>query len=249
MLKNFAVITGASSGIGRAVAREIASACKGQMLCGRNESRLAKVVAGIQFAESFVGDLTNLTTRSELLHTLELQDNAPDLVVLSAGIGLPGTVLTSDSSQWELLVQTNVTSQLHLLRMFANLMLSNKPAEQSKDKCMDIVVIGSSIGTNVSPFNSVYGATKFALHGAVEGLRRDLGPEGIRVSLVEPGIVASEFQEHSGYDLDWFNEYQSQIGPVLKPNDIARLVRFIVEQPAHVNINDVMIRPVRQTYP
>ena len=113
----------------------------------------------------------------------------------------------------------------------------------------DIVVLGSTVGRNVSPFNSVYGSTKFAVHGAAEGLRRELGPKGVRVSLLEPGIVASAFQESAGYDPEWFASYSEEIGPVLSPEDVADVVGFLVSRPPHVNVGDITIRPTRQDYP
>jgi NADP-dependent 3-hydroxy acid dehydrogenase YdfG len=113
----------------------------------------------------------------------------------------------------------------------------------------DILVLGSTVGRNVSPFSSMYGSTKFGVHGLVEGARRELGPRGIRVSLIAPGFVKSEFQDVAGYDPKWVDGMFEKFGPVLSPEDIARTVTFIVSQPAAVHVNDVMIRSTRQDYP
>ena len=89
--------------------------------------------------------------------------------------------------------------------------------------------------------------------GATAGIGRaiavELGPKGIRVTLIEPGFVESEFQGVAGYKPEWFAEVKGRIGPVLKPEDVARTIGFIVQQPAHVHVSDVLIRPTRQDYP
>ena len=95
----------------------------------------------------------------------------------------------------------------------------------------------------------MYGSTKSAVHMLAESLRRLLAPRGVRVSLLEPGIVKSEFQDSAGYDRESFGKFMDSISPVLTPEDISRLILFIVSQPAHVCINDVMVRPTRQEYP
>jgi NADP-dependent 3-hydroxy acid dehydrogenase YdfG len=117
------------------------------------------------------------------------------------------------------------------------------------DRPRDILVMGSTVGRHISPFSSMYGSTKFAANSLAEAARRELGPKGIRVSLIEPGFVESEFQGVAGYDPKWFEEVKTRIGPVLQPPDIARLVTTIVSQPAHVHMSDVLIRPTRQEYP
>ena len=67
--------------------------------------------------------------------------------------------------------------------------------------------------------------------------------------MVEPGIVASEFQAVAGYSAEWEHNFMQKFAPVLKPEDVARVISFIVSQPPHVHVNDVMLRPTRQDYP
>ena len=169
----------------------------------------------------------------------------PDIFVANAGIGLPGTILTSEPSRWRDLFDLNVIGVMHQLRAAARAIMEH--GEPGKPR--DIIVIGSAIARNVSPFNSVYGSSKAAVASFTEALRRELGPHLIRVTLVEPGTVKSEFQAASGYDPEWFARYADEIGPVLEPGDIADLVLFIASRPPHVHLNDVMIRPTRQAYP
>jgi NADP-dependent 3-hydroxy acid dehydrogenase YdfG len=95
----------------------------------------------------------------------------------------------------------------------------------------------------------MYGSTKASIHILTESLRRLMAPRGIRVSLLEPGIVRSEFQDVAGYDRASFGQFMDSISPVLTPEDVARTIVFMAGQPAGVHLNDVMIRPTRQEYP
>jgi NADP-dependent 3-hydroxy acid dehydrogenase YdfG len=113
----------------------------------------------------------------------------------------------------------------------------------------DIVIVGSVVGRNVSPFSAVYGSTKFAVHALAEGLRREVGPKGIRVSLVEPGIVLSGFQAAANYSDEMVQGFEDRWGPLLIGDDVANAIHYIVTQPPHVHISDIMIRPTRQDYP
>jgi NADP-dependent 3-hydroxy acid dehydrogenase YdfG len=113
----------------------------------------------------------------------------------------------------------------------------------------DIVIIGSVVGRHISPFSAVYGATKFAVHALAEGLRREVAPKGIRVSLVEPGIVISGFQDNAGYSDEMVQTFENRFGPLLHGDDVANAIHFIVSQPPHVHISDIMVRPTRQDYP
>jgi NADP-dependent 3-hydroxy acid dehydrogenase YdfG len=125
---------------------------------------------------------------------------------------------------------------------------ASAPADWPR-KARDIVMISSTVGKHISPFSSMYGATKFAVTSMAEAARRELAPTGVRVSCVHPGVVRSEFQDVAGYDARTFGEFMERIGPVLEPADVARVVGFIAAQPAGVLVNDVMLRPTRQEYP
>ena len=122
-------------------------------------------------------------------------------------------------------------------------------AEGWPGKPRDLIVLGSTVGRHISPFSSLYGSTKFALHSLAEAQRRELGPKGVRVSLVEPGIVRSEFQAVAGYDPAAFGQLMDKFSPVLEPEDVARTIAFVCAQPAGVHVCDVMIRGTRQDYP
>jgi NADP-dependent 3-hydroxy acid dehydrogenase YdfG len=125
-----------------------------------------------------------------------------------------------------------------------------EPQQQAYPRsAADIVIIGSVVGRHISPFSAVYGASKFAVHALAEGLRREVGPKGIRVSLVEPGVVLSGFQGTAGYDDNVVQHFKDTFGPLLAGADVANAILYIVNQPPHAHISDIIVRPTRQEYP
>lgn len=250
------VISGASAGIGRAIARELASRGARVVVNGRRADRLREVASeiGEERCEVVVGDAADPTVVEAMLDApLGRFGSEADLVVVNAGRGLAGSVTTSDVAMWEEMVRTNLIGAALLMRAAAARLVALAPDPSRSrawlDRPRDIVVLGSNVGRHISPFSSMYGGTKFAVNSLAEALRREVGPRGVRVSLIEPGVVRSEFQQVAGYDPKGFGEFMERIGPVLEPEDVARLVAFIVSQAAHVHINDVVIRSVRQDYP
>ena len=255
-----ALVTGASAGIGRAIAQDLLAHGAKVVINARRAELLRQVAAELDPSGRRIatvpGDTADDAVIASMLSAAQSAFAAPvDLVIVNAGRGLNGSVLTSDTAQWDELVRTNLLGAARLMRAAGLAMLGQVPADQTGQtgswtaKPRDIVVIGSVVGRHVSPFSSMYGGTKFAVHGMVEGVRRELGPKGIRVSLVEPGFVVSEFQGVAGYDPAWFAGVKDRIGPVLEPIDVARAITFLAAQPASVHISDLLIRPTRQDYP
>jgi len=248
-----AIITGASSGIGRATAARFAARKHRLVVNARDRQALAAVeeeltATGCELT-AVAGDAAEPDVLDRLVRACHSRfGGGPSIGVVNAGGGLPGTLLTSDPARWDELFRVNVLGSLRQMRTFASAMLATAEAAPLREP-LDIVVTGSTVGTNVSPFNSVYGASKFAVHGAAEGLRREVGPLGIRVSLMEPGLVATNFQSAAGYDADWFSSYSTEVGPVLDSDDVARVIEFVTSQPPYVHLSSAVVRPTRQPYP
>lgn len=237
-----AVVTGASSGIGAATVRTLAGQGWAVVATARRGYRLAKLAAEGGEVLAVPGDITDPGLADALFAAAAEHWARPvDTFVHCAGIGLQGTLLGSDESHWRELYEVNVLAAARQLRAAATA-LRCTPATAVRD----IVVVGSTVGRQVSPANPVYGSTKFALHGITEGLRQEVCGEGIRTTLIEPGFVRSEFQETAGYDMGWFAEIERQYGPLLTPDDVARTIRFVLEQPPNVHLDTVRIRPTRQ---
>lgn len=251
-----AVVTGASAGIGRAIAVNLAEQGSRVVVNARRSDRLDELVArlGPDRAAAVAGDCAEQAVIDAMLDAARKHwGKEADLVVINAGRGLRGSITDSDTNHWDEMIRTNYIGAARMMRAAALRLVGLVPedlvAEQFMDRPRDIVVIGSNVGKHISPFSSMYGSTKFAVGSLAEALRREIGPRGVRVSLICPGIVKSEFQEVAEYDPVTFGRFMDSVGPVLVPEDIARVVGFIVGQPANVHVNDVVIRPTRQEYP
>ena len=245
-----AIITGATSGIGEATARRFIASGYAVAGNGRNAEKLRALEQ--EFGAAFcgiAGDATGSAVLERLFDSaIERYGKPADIVVANAGRGLGGSVKDADLSEFEAMLRINVTGTLALLQKAARKM-ADEQRSGYPERASDIVIIGSVVGRHISPFSAVYGATKFAVHSLAEGLRRELGPKGIRVSLVEPGIVISGFQDGAGYSDDMVRNFEDRFGPLLHGEDVANAIHCIVSQPPHVHISDIMIRPTRQDYP
>jgi NADP-dependent 3-hydroxy acid dehydrogenase YdfG len=240
-----ALITGASAGIGEAVAWELAGQGAAVALNARRGEKLKALAAKITDAGgaalALPGDAADAAFVEQLAAEAIGWRGSLDIVVVNAGRGLAGGLMSSDAARWDAMYALNVLGAARLMRAAGKHMVERKKG--------DIVVLGSVSGHNVSPFSGFYGSTKFAITAAAEGMRREVCSSGVRVSTVMPGVVLSEFQAVAGYTEENFTKGIQRFGPLLKPDDVARAVAFIVAQPSHVHINELVIRPTGQDYP
>jgi NADP-dependent 3-hydroxy acid dehydrogenase YdfG len=246
-----AVVTGASAGIGRAISLALAREGAAVVLMARREEKLEAVAGEVRAAGGkampVVGDAANpadidrlLSQARDFSHGLG-RGGRLDIVVVNAGRGLAGGLLSSDEKQWREVYEINVLGAAALLRRAGEIMVAQGGG--------DIIALGSVAGANISPFSGFYGSSKFAIGAMVEAFRREVCARGVRVTLLRPGIVESEFQSVAGYTPDNFYESIKRFGTLLKPEDVAEAVTFIVSRPAHVHVNELVIRPSRQDYP
>jgi NADP-dependent 3-hydroxy acid dehydrogenase YdfG len=245
-----AIVTGATSGIGEATVRKFIEAGFNVIGNGRTADRLTALEneLGDRFC-GVAGDAGDSAVLDRLFDTAkERFGGEADIVVANAGRGLDGSVMTSDLSQFQDLLNINVTGTLLLLQKAARRMVEMQKTA-FPESAADIVIIGSVVGRHISPFSAVYGSSKFAVHALAEGLRREIGPQGVRVSLVQPGIVVSGFQDVAGYSDDLVKNFYDKFGPLLVGEDIADAIHHVVSLPPHVSISDIVVRPTRQDYP
>jgi NADP-dependent 3-hydroxy acid dehydrogenase YdfG len=243
-----AIVTGASSGIGRATALTLARDGAAVVLHARRKERLDDLASEIAAqggkALAVAGDASESEDIDRLLDSALAWDDGGsryDMVIVNAGRGLAGGILDSDEAAWEALYRLNVLGAAHLMRRAGHYLAERKSG--------DIVVLSSVVGKNVSPFSGFYGSSKFAVSAIAEGLRREICSQGVRVSTVLPGIVLSEFQNVAGYDEENFGQAVAQFGKLLEPQAIADGICWLLAQPPHVNVNEIMIRPTGQPYP
>ena len=248
--KRIAIVTGTTSGIGEATMRKFVAAGFGVVGNGRNAEKLAVLENEIGSAFcSVAGNAADNTVLKQLFATANDHfGRDADIVLANAGRGLGGSVKDADLAQFEDVLKINVSGALALIQKAAQKMVDIQQNAYPKTPA-DIVIIGSVVGRHVSPFSAVYGATKFAVHALAEGLRREVGSKGVRVSLVEPGAVLSGFQAAAGYSDELVDSFHEKFGPLLIGDDIANAILHIVTQPPHVHISNIVVRPTRQDYP
>ena len=247
-----AIVTGASAGIGLSCARMLAQGGAVVVVNARRAGRLDELV---EIDPTRVVPVAGDAAEAEVIEAMldaakTAAGREADLVIANAGRGLRGSPLDSEEAEWEDVLRVNTLAAARLMRaaihrMFGEIGDHHGPPKRQRD----VVVLGSTVGRNLSPFSSFYGATKAAVHMMAEAMRREAGPRGVRVTTIEPGVVATEFQSVAGYDPKAFGEFMESLAPVLTPDDVARTILFACAQPAGMHLSEIMLRPTRQAYP
>ncbi|BAY39137.1 short-chain dehydrogenase/reductase SDR [Nostoc sp. NIES-2111] len=235
-LKNkVAIITGASSGIGEATAHELDSAGVSLVLTARNQDKLEKLASKLTNATFFASEVTEPDLPQHLLETALNSFGRVDALVNNAGVMVVGTVETIDIEEICQMVRINVESAFRLAYFFA------KHFKQQNNGF--IVNLSSISGTTNYPTMAAYCGTKHAIESFTDCLRLELAGSGVGVGCVEPGKVATNLYQN------WSDE-QKQIVAIEQPlvaQDIAKAIRFILEQPSNINIGRLLITPAHQS--
>lgn len=245
-----AIVTGATSGIGEATTRKFVAAGYSVVGNGRRAEKLAALEKelGASF-HGVAGDASDNAVQEKLFaEAQERFGREADIVLVNAGRGLGGSVTTADLAQFEEVLRINVAGAASLMQKASQRMVRLQQGCYP-ETAADIIVIGSVAGINVTAFSTVYGSTKFAVRALAEGLRREIGPKGVRVTLIEPAFVLSGFQDIAGYSNEMVDGFKEKYGPLLLGEDIANAIHFVVSQAPHVHASDIMMRPTRQDYP
>jgi len=238
-----ALVTGASSGIGEATAELLAEAGASVAVAARREAELEALAERI---ETDGGDVlvvpTDVTDREQVQAMVDETVEAfgrLDILVNNAGVMLLEAAQTADLDDWHQMVEVNLLG----LMTATHAALSVMEAQQSGH----IVNVSSVAGRSASATAGGYNATKFGVNGFTEGLRQDLTDDGIRTTIIEPGLVETELADHIPDEeiKQGARAWADSIEP-LQSVDIARSIRFAVSQPQHVSINEMLIRPTQQ---
>ncbi|WP_394740517.1 SDR family oxidoreductase [Natronococcus roseus] len=238
-----ALVTGASSGIGAATARELADAGASVALAARREDRLESLADEIETAggEALVvpTDVTEETQVREMVDTTVSELGGLDVLVNNAGVMLLEPVATADPDDWQQMLDLNV--QAVMVASQAALDVMRESGEG------DIVNLSSVAGRKAYAGSSGYNASKFGVTAFSESLREEVADSDIRVTSIEPGFVDTELPEHIPDEdqREMVDEMLEGITP-LEPEDVARSIRFAVSQPTHVDVNELLLRPTRQ---
>jgi len=242
-----AVITGASSGMGHATALLLASRGAKVALLARRESALKELAADIKreggTALPIVADVTDQKSIDAAAATVLREYGAADIVFNNAGVMLPGVVGQQPFSEWEQQIDLNVTGAMRVIQAF----IPQLEKSAADGKVVDLINTSSIAGQYVYGYFAVYSATKAYVSHLTRHLRLELGPKNIRVSMLEPGITDTELQDHFTFQgaTDWIANARKSID-FLKAQDIAQVVGFLVAQPKHVNLQQVVIMPTKE---
>ena len=240
-----ALVTGASSGIGEATARTLAAHGAKVALAARRTDRL-DTIAGQLGDDALVVEL-DATDRGQAVAAVErtvAELGRLDTVINNAGVMLLGPVEDAPVEEWDRMVATNVNGLLYVAHAALPHLL--RAAGDGGRGVADLVNISSVAGRRATSGSGVYNATKFAVNAFTEALRQEVTERHVRVSVVEPGAVATELASHNRPEIrerldGVFADMQR-----LESDDVADAIGYIVTRAPHVAINELLIRPTDQ---
>jgi NAD(P)-dependent dehydrogenase (short-subunit alcohol dehydrogenase family) len=231
LTEQVAIVTGATRGIGRAIAAELARLGATVVVSGRTPSEVERVARELGAPSRALGipaDVQNLQNVERLVaQTIETFGRI-DVLVNNAGIGVFGPVDRLQPEEWEAVVNTNLRGPFYVIRAVAPHMIRQRSGH--------IINISSLAGKNAFAGGSIYCASKFGLLGLSRCAAEDLRAHGIRVSVICPGSVLTEFSPHAGKDL----------AKMLRPEDVAHAVAMLVTQQPQSFISEIDIRPTHK---
>jgi 3-hydroxy acid dehydrogenase / malonic semialdehyde reductase len=237
-----ALVTGASSGIGEAIAEALAREGVRVTVAARRMERLHALTERLAPAET-------LAVQCDVRHEEQVENAVArtlerwgqlDLLIANAGFGYRKPTLESDTAIWKAMIDTNVYGLLLTLKHGVPPMVERGSGH--------VVVMSSIAGVVTTPGGGAYCGSKAAASAITDALRMEVGPQGISVTAIEPGVVISEFQQVAGYAPEIVPNMLKGATP-LYPPDVARAVIFACQQPANTGVSELIIRPRGQAYP
>jgi NADP-dependent 3-hydroxy acid dehydrogenase YdfG len=240
-----AAITGASSGIGEATAHALVAEGAAVSLAARRKDRLDDLVGTIEFdggrALAIETDVADEGQANDFVNRTNEELGGLDILVNNAGVMLLGPVAGAPTDEWRRMIEVNLLGLLYCTHAALPIMGAAGSG--------DIVNVSSVAGRTASLGSGVYNMTKWGVVGFSEALRQEVLNANVRSTIIEPGFVDTELQGHNEHPLvvENIEKMMDQIGKVLEADDIARAIVFAVTQPEHVSINEILIRPTKQS--
>ena len=245
-----ALVTGASSGIGEAIARSLSAEGAAVALVARRRERLEALAKTITEdggkALVLEADLTDTDRAGQAGSRAADELGRLDILVNNAGLLYPGPVADAPAEEWEQMIAINLAGVLNVTRAALRHLVA--AARMAPRRVADLVNISSTAGRVARPGTAVYSLTKFGVNGFSESLRQELLADRVRVSLVEPGTVATELASHTREELREGISQITQSIDLLRPEDIAEAVTYIVTRDRRVAVNEILIRAGEQTW-
>jgi NADP-dependent 3-hydroxy acid dehydrogenase YdfG len=243
-----AIVTGASSGIGRATAIQLAQHGAAVALVARRRDRIDELAATIEAAggtaHAIPADITRRDQADAAIATTIERFGRLDIVVNNAGYMILGAVTDSDTEDWDRMIAINQQGLLYMTK--AALPYLQEAAGDKLRQIADIVNISSIAGRTSFPTMAAYNMTKFGVNGFTEALRQELAAKHVRVGVLEPGKVDTELDSHNSDEI--LAEIQKNFGgfKMLDPEDIADGITYMVTRPRHTAIAELWIMPTEQ---
>lgn len=234
-----ALVTGATSGIGWAVASALSAAGASVAVGGRRTDRLAELATTLSGRVLPVQlDVTDESSVEAAIDATVAEFGHLDVLVNNAGVMYVGGVLGADTGEWERMTRTNLLGNMLVVRAALPHLLASKGT---------IVQTSSTAGRIAAAGSAAYSATKAGVNAFSEALRQEVTAQGVRVVVVEPGFVTTELVDHISDPAmrSMAADLQNSM-TTLQPDDVAAAVLFVVAQPAHVSVSEMMIRPTDQ---
>ena len=236
------IITGATSGIGLAAAKKLASSKNNLILCGRRHYKLEEISNELSKITNVLPlrfDVSDIKEVNKVLENLPEEFSAIDILINNAGNahGLD-TIQDGSLDDWDNMIDSNVKGLLYVSRVIMPKMIEQQGGH--------IINIGSLAGREVYEKGNIYCATKHAVNAISKAMRIDLNKTGIKVSEINPGLVETDFSNvrFKGDSNRAEKVYQGY--KALQANDIADIIEFVINRPSHVNIADILVLPQAQ---
>jgi NADP-dependent 3-hydroxy acid dehydrogenase YdfG len=243
-----ALVTGASSGIGEATAKRLAAEGAAVAVAARRADRLERLAREIDDAGgralAIESDVTDRGQAEALVERTVNELGRLDTVVNNAGVMLLGPALDAPLEEWERMVDLNVKGLLYVAKAALPHLVA--AADEEPRMVADMVNISSVAGRRARAGSAVYNATKHGVGAFSEALRQEVTERHVRISLVEPGAVATELAGHNRPEVQ--EEMKARFGDLepLEAEDIADTISYIVTRPRHMAINEILVRPTEQ---
>ena len=244
-----ALVTGASSGIGEATARDLAQQGATVALVARRVDRLEKLVTSIESTSGTAfavgADVSERAEAESAVQQVIDRFGRLDILVNNAGLMLLGPVDGGDPDEWDRMIAVNVAGLLYTTRAALPHLL--KAADDGPRRVADIVNVSSIAGRVAGAYQGGYNATKFGVNGFTESLRQEVTERHVRVGVIEPGATNTELPTHNNDYIrsNMLDPYIEQ-HEVLQPEDIADGITYMVTRPRHTAIRELLIMPTDQ---
>jgi NADP-dependent 3-hydroxy acid dehydrogenase YdfG len=241
-----ALVTGASAGIGRATAVALGAVGAKVAVAARRADRLDELVRRIEGdggeAVALAGDVTDEKTATGAVEAAVERFGRLDILVNAAGVIQAGRVETADTAEWRRVIDINLLAALYTCKAAIPPMKAQGGG--------DIVNVSSVAGRRAAGSFGPYSTSKFGLTALTEGLRQEVGGDGIRVCLLEPGATTTEVAEAMSDPTarEAMRRHVSRDG-AMKPEDVAAAILFVVTLPPRANVSELLIRPTIDSLP